>query len=133
MTPEPAGRTARAVLTALVLAALVVAPARTAAAEPLPPNASEALRRYTSLTQASYRAAGVSIPRVTYTQATTGRAVSRGEVQPGDLIVCYSGQSRVAMAVDNVRAVHASTEGVPVKIANIDDIGPISVIRRIVG
>jgi len=35
--------------------------------------------------------------------------------------------------VDNVRAVHASTEGVPVKIANIDDIGPISVIRRIVG
>jgi hypothetical protein len=29
--------------------------------------------------------------------------------------------------------VHASTEGVPVKIANIDDIGPISVIRRVVG
>ena len=86
-----------------------------------------------SLTQASYRAAGITIPRVTYTQATTGRAVSRGEVLPGDLIIYYSGQSHVAMAVDNVRAVHASTEGVPVKIANIDDIGPISVIRRIVG
>jgi peptidoglycan DL-endopeptidase CwlO len=86
-----------------------------------------------SLTQASYRAAGVTIPRVTYTQATTGRAVSRGEVQPGDLIIYYSGQSHVAMAVDGVRAVHASTEGVPVKIADIDDIGPISVIRRIVG
>jgi hypothetical protein len=27
--------------------------------------------------------------------------------------------------------VHASTEGVPVKIADIDSIGPISVIRRI--
>jgi len=86
-----------------------------------------------SLTQASYGAAGVTIPRTTYTQATTGRSVSRGEVQPGDLIIYYSGQSHVAMAVDNVRAVHASTEGVPVKIANIDDIGPISVIRRIVG
>ena len=86
-----------------------------------------------SLTQASYRAAGVNIPRGTYTQATTGRAVSRAEVLPGDLIIYYSGQSHVAMAVDNVRAVHASTEGVPVKIANIDDIGPISVIRRIVG
>lgn len=86
-----------------------------------------------SLTQASYRAAGITIPRVTYTQATTGRAVSRGEVTAGDLIIYYSGQSHVAMAVDNVRAVHASTEGVPVKIANIDDIGPISVIRRIVG
>jgi cell wall-associated NlpC family hydrolase len=86
-----------------------------------------------SLTQASYRAAGVTIPRTTYTQATVGRSVSRGEVQAGDLIIYYSGQSHVAMAVDNVRAVHASTEGVPVKIANIDDIGPISVIRRVVG
>jgi cell wall-associated NlpC family hydrolase len=56
--------------------------------------------------------------------------VSRGEVQPGDLIICYSGQSHVAMAVDNVRALRASTEGVPAKIAYI---GPISVIRRIVG
>ncbi|WNV84037.1 C40 family peptidase [Umezawaea sp. Da 62-37] len=86
-----------------------------------------------SLTQASYRAAGVTIPRTTYTQATTGRSVSRGEVQAGDLIIYYSGQSHVAMAVDNVRAVHAATEGVPVKIANIDDIGSINVIRRIVG
>jgi cell wall-associated NlpC family hydrolase len=85
------------------------------------------------LTQASYRAAGITIPRVTYTQATTGRGVSRGEIKPGDLIIYYSGQSHVAIAIDNARAVHASTEGVPVKIANIDDIGPISVIRRIVG
>lgn len=86
-----------------------------------------------SLTQASYRAAGITIPRVTYTQATTGRGVSRGEIKAGDLIIYYSGQSHVALAIDNVRAVHASTEGVPVKIANIDDIGPISVIRRVVG
>ncbi len=86
-----------------------------------------------SLTQAAYRAAGVSIPRTTYTQATVGRAVSRAEVQPGDLIIYYAGQSHVAMAVDGVRAVHASTEGVPVKIADIDSIGPISTIRRVVG
>ncbi|MEU7529239.1 hypothetical protein AB0A74_26170 [Saccharothrix sp. NPDC042600] len=32
-----------------------------------------------------------------------------------------------------VRAVHASTEGVPVRIADIDSIGPISTIRRVVG
>jgi hypothetical protein len=37
------------------------------------------------------------------------------------------------MAVDNARAVHASTEGQPVKIAPIDAIGPIAVIRRIEG
>jgi cell wall-associated NlpC family hydrolase len=86
-----------------------------------------------SLMQAAYRAAGVSIPRVTYDQAKVGRAVGRGEVAPGDLIIYYAGQSHVAMVVDGTRAVHASTEGVPVKIANIDSIGPISVIRRVVG
>jgi cell wall-associated NlpC family hydrolase len=84
-----------------------------------------------SLIQAAYRHANVSIGRTSYDQAKAGRAVSRGEVKPGDIIVYYSGQSHVAMAVDGVRAVHASTEGVPVKIADIDSIGPISVIRRI--
>jgi peptidoglycan DL-endopeptidase CwlO len=86
-----------------------------------------------SLMQAAYRAAGVSIPRVTYDQAKVGRGVGRGEIAPGDLIIYYSGQSHVAMAVDGTRAVHASTEGIPVRVANIDSIGPISVIRRVVG
>ncbi|WP_158852515.1 C40 family peptidase [Saccharothrix deserti] len=86
-----------------------------------------------SLMQQSYRAAGVSIPRTTYGQAGIGRTVSRGEVKPGDLIIYYADQHHVAMAVDGVRAVHASTEGVPVKIADIDSIGPINVIRRIEG
>ncbi|MEU7476169.1 NlpC/P60 family protein [Lentzea sp. NPDC042327] len=86
-----------------------------------------------SLVQAAYRAANVSIPRVTYDQAKVGRAVTRATIAPGDLIIYYAGQSHVAMAVDSVRAVHASTEGIPVKIADIDSIGPISVIRRVVG
>ncbi|WP_394617919.1 C40 family peptidase [Lentzea sp. JNUCC 0626] len=86
-----------------------------------------------SLMQKAYASAGVSIPRVTYDQAKVGRSVGRGEVAPGDLVIYYSGQSHVAMVVDGTRAVHASTEGVPVKVANIDSIGPISVIRRVVG
>ncbi|ROP37252.1 C40 family peptidase [Saccharothrix texasensis] len=86
-----------------------------------------------SLMQQSYRAAGVSIPRTTYGQAGVGRQVSRSEVKAGDLIIYYSDQHHVAMAVDGVRAVHASTEGVPVKIADIDSIGPVNVIRRIEG
>jgi peptidoglycan DL-endopeptidase CwlO len=86
-----------------------------------------------SLMQQAYKSAGVNIPRVTYDQAKVGRAVSRDQVAPGDLIIYYSGQSHVAMAVDGTRAVHASTEGVPVKIADINSIGPISVIRRVVG
>ncbi|MET8763177.1 NlpC/P60 family protein [Lentzea sp. NPDC004782] len=86
-----------------------------------------------SLIQASYRYAGVTIGRTSYAQATAGRPVSRSEVKAGDIIVYYSSQSHVAMAVDGIRAVHASTEGVPVKIADIDSIGPISTIRRIEG
>ena len=86
-----------------------------------------------SLIQKAYAYAGVSIGRTSYAQAAAGRAVGRGEVKAGDIIVYYSSQSHVAMAVDGIRAVHASTEGVPVKIADIDSIGPISVIRRIEG
>ncbi len=86
-----------------------------------------------SLIQAAYRYAGVSIGRTSYAQAAAGRAVSPSEIKAGDIIVYYSSQSHVAMAVDGVRAVHASTEGVPVKIADIQSIGPISVVRRIEG
>ena len=85
------------------------------------------------LTMKAYAAAGFTIPRTSGGQAGVGRAVSRGEVRAGDLIVYYSSRSHVAMAVDNARAVHASTEGQPVKIAPIDAIGPIAVIRRIEG
>lgn len=85
------------------------------------------------LTMKAYAAAEVTIPRTSGGQAGVGRAVSRGEVRAGDLIIYYSSRSHVAMAVDNARAVHASTEGQPVKIAPIDAIGPIAVIRRIEG
>ncbi|MFJ5992403.1 NlpC/P60 family protein [Lentzea sp. NPDC092896] len=85
------------------------------------------------LTMKAYAAAGFTIPRTSGGQAGVGRAVSRGEVRAGDLIIYYSSRSHVAMAVDNGRAVHASTEGQPVKIAPIDAIGPIAVIRRIEG
>lgn len=86
-----------------------------------------------SLIQKAYAFAGVSIGRTSYAQAAAGRSVTRGEVKAGDILVYYSSQSHVAMAIDGIRAVHASTEGVPVKVADIDSIGPITGIRRIEG
>ncbi|MEV6240486.1 NlpC/P60 family protein [Lentzea sp. NPDC051838] len=86
-----------------------------------------------SLIQKAYASAGVTIGRTSYAQAAAGRAVSRNDVQAGDILVYYSSQSHVALAIDGVRAVHASTEGVPVKIADIDSIGPVTAIRRIAG
>ena len=85
------------------------------------------------LTMKAYAAAGITIPRTSGGQARVGRVVSRADVRAGDLIVYYASRSHVAMAVDGTRAVHASTEGQPVKIAPIDAIGPIAVIRRIEG
>ncbi|MFI6100412.1 NlpC/P60 family protein [Lentzea sp. NPDC051213] len=85
------------------------------------------------LTMKAYSAAGFAIPRTSGGQAGVGRAVPRSEVRAGDLIVYYASRSHVAMAVDNARALHASTEGQPVKIAPIDAIGSIAVIRRIEG
>ncbi|MFI9818471.1 C40 family peptidase [Saccharothrix variisporea] len=84
------------------------------------------------LTMMSYASAGVSIPRTSNGQAGAGRPISRGEVTAGDLII-YNGGNHVAMAVDNARVVHASTDGVPVKIVPLESPGSIYAMRRIAG
>lgn len=84
------------------------------------------------LVQTAYRAAGVNMPRVSRQQAEVGQRVSRANVRAGDLIFYYQPVHHVAIAIDNTRAVHAPTFGDNVKISNIDKIGPITVIRRVV-
>jgi len=85
------------------------------------------------LVQTAYRRAGVALPRVSRQQATVGLRVSRAEIKPGDLIFYYRPVHHVAIAVDNTRAVHAPSIGENVKVSPIDAIGPITVIRRVVG
>ncbi|MGW2593429.1 NlpC/P60 family protein [Streptomyces sp. NPDC001515] len=72
------------------------------------------------LTQAAWRAAGVSLPRTTYTQINAGRRVSRSELAPGDLVFFYSGISHVGLYIGNGRMIHAPRPGAPVRIAPID-------------
>ncbi|NUT50941.1 MAG: glycoside hydrolase [Saccharothrix sp.] len=84
------------------------------------------------LTSKAYAYAGVTIPRTSGGQAGAGRAVSRGEVRAGDLII-YNGGNHVGMAVDNARVVHASTDGVPVKVVPLENPGSIYAMRRIAG
>lgn len=83
------------------------------------------------LVQTAYRRAGVALPRVSRQQATVGQVVPRGQVRAGDLIFFYRPVHHVAIAVDNTRAVHAPSIGENVKVSEIDAIGPITVIRRI--
>lgn len=85
------------------------------------------------LVQTAFRAAGVSMPRVSRQQATVGSQVARSDVRAGDLIFYYQPVSHVAIAIDNTRVVHAPTFGQNVKVGAIDNIGPITVIRRIAG
>ncbi|GGO53584.1 C40 family peptidase [Streptomyces lasiicapitis] len=71
------------------------------------------------LTQAAYRAAGVSLPRTTYAQIDTGRRVSRSELQPGDLVFFYSGISHVGIYVGDGQMIHAPNPSAPVRLAPI--------------
>ncbi|MFE7898917.1 NlpC/P60 family protein [Streptomyces sp. NPDC057424] len=73
------------------------------------------------LVQAAYRAAGVSLPRTTYSQIAAGRRVSRSELAPGDLVFFYTGISHVGIYVGNGRMIHAPNPSAPVRVAPLDE------------
>ncbi|MFD9792301.1 NlpC/P60 family protein [Streptomyces sp. NPDC059070] len=72
------------------------------------------------LTQAAWNAAGVSLPRTTYTQINSGTRVSRSQLAPGDLVFFYSGISHVGLYIGGGQMIHAPHPGAPVRIAPID-------------
>ncbi|UUU24462.1 C40 family peptidase [Streptomyces sp. DSM 40750] len=73
------------------------------------------------LTQAAFRAAGISLPRTTYSQINAGRRVARSELRPGDLVFFYSGISHVGIYVGNGQMVHAPNPSAPVRVAPLDE------------
>jgi cell wall-associated NlpC family hydrolase len=83
------------------------------------------------LTSFAYRAAGISLPHSSASQSRMGRAVSRSELQPGDLLFFYSPVSHVGMYIGNGQMVHASTSSQPVKVASIDSMPSYNSARRI--
>ncbi|GGG05225.1 hypothetical protein GCM10007304_19130 [Rhodococcoides trifolii] len=68
------------------------------------------------LVQWAYKQAGLQIPRTSYEQASAGVSVSQANLQPGDVVSFYGG-SHSGIYIGNGNVVHASTSGVPVKIA----------------
>ena len=84
------------------------------------------------LTQYAYAAAGITLPHSSSAQSRMGTAVSRADLQPGDLVFFYSPVSHVGMYIGNGKMVHASTFGQPVIVSSVDMTGYASA-RRLVG
>jgi peptidoglycan DL-endopeptidase CwlO len=69
------------------------------------------------LTAYAYRAAGIDLPHSSRAQSQMGQAVSRDQLQPGDLVFFYSPVSHVGIYIGNGQMVHAPTSGDVVKVA----------------
>lgn len=68
------------------------------------------------LTQASWKAAGVAIPRTTYQQVRIGQAVTYAQAAPGDLIFPFADLSHVVMYLGNGQVVQAPQTGETVNV-----------------
>ena len=71
------------------------------------------------LTQAAWKAAGVTLPRVTYDQVNAGTTVSLADAQPGDLVFFYDDISHVGLYIGNGMMIHAPKPGAYVREESI--------------
>lgn len=67
------------------------------------------------LTQAAWKAAGVTLPRTTYDQVNAGTTVSLADARPGDLIFFYDDISHVGLYIGNGMMIHAPKPGAYVR------------------
>ncbi|WP_127503590.1 C40 family peptidase [Actinoplanes solisilvae] len=82
------------------------------------------------LTQEAWGSVGVSLTHYTKAQWTEGRAVSKSELRPGDLVFYFPGSlHHVAIYIGGGLVVHAPHTGDHVRMATIDR-GPIAGYRR---
>ncbi|WP_433507713.1 C40 family peptidase [Pseudonocardia halophobica] len=82
------------------------------------------------LTSWAFKQAGISIPRTSAAQSTFGTAVSKDQLQPGDLVFFYSPVSHVGIYMGGGKILHASTSGEPVKVSDMSAM-PFHNARRI--
>ncbi|WP_330338254.1 C40 family peptidase [Streptomyces sp. NBC_00557] len=71
------------------------------------------------LTQAAWKAAGVTLPRTTYDQVGAGTTVSLADARPGDLIFFYDDISHVGVYIGNGMMIHAPKPGAYVREESI--------------
>ncbi|MFJ1973249.1 NlpC/P60 family protein [Streptomyces sp. NPDC087903] len=71
------------------------------------------------LTQAAWKAAGVTLPRTTYDQVDAGTTVPLSDAQPGDLVFFYDDVSHVGVYIGNGMMIHAPKPGAYVREESI--------------
>lgn len=77
----------------------------------------------------SFQQAGIFLPHSSQALAVGGTPVSMDQMEPGDVITYYGDASHVGMYVGGGMMVHASTYGVPVAVAPVNN-APIYNVRR---
>jgi uncharacterized protein YgiM (DUF1202 family) len=84
-------------------------------------------------TMGVYKEYGISLPRVSRSQATVGSKISASEMKPGDLVFYGKGGTinHVAIYIGNGQVIHASSPKTGIKISNVYYRTPL-VIRRII-
>ncbi|WP_028809552.1 C40 family peptidase [Streptomyces sp. 351MFTsu5.1] len=80
------------------------------------------------LTQAAWKVAGVSLPRTSLGQASTGTAVPLYAMQPGDLVFFHDDFSHVGLCTGNGMMIHAPGPGASIREESIYPTGE-SIIR----
>ncbi|WP_330298144.1 C40 family peptidase [Streptomyces sp. NBC_00503] len=67
------------------------------------------------LTQAAWRAAGVTLPRTTWDQAEAAPRIATKDLRPGDLVFFYGDISHVGIYIGGGRMIHAPRPGAYVR------------------
>jgi len=82
------------------------------------------------LTLVAWRQVGVSIPHNAAAQRSSMPYVTRANLKIGDLVFYYSDIRHVAIYVGNGKVMHAPTAGDVVRMADMDQVGPIHSFGR---
>ena len=82
------------------------------------------------LMYAAYKQVGISLPRTSQAQFSAGTSVSKGDLQPGDLVFYYGGITHVGMYIGNGQIVHAANPRSGVVTAGVNSM-PYQGARRV--
>ncbi|MEU2777180.1 NlpC/P60 family protein [Streptomyces sp. NPDC007162] len=84
-----------------------------------------------SLTQAAWRAAGVTLPRTAPEQTLAGTPVTLAAVEPGDLVFFFDNDSHVGIYAGGGTMIHAPSPGASIREESIYNAGE-SAIHRVI-